>query len=89
MIKKSVILIFMFLTVSCSGVDFVLKDEKIVNPFKNKTSITFAGTLLESFSQEMFKEFGQNKSNEYTLITNLTEKKENRLVQKKPSGYKN
>ena len=82
MIKKLLFSIFLFFLFSCSNIDFVLKENDMVNPYKNKTTIVFDGTKEKKFAQEVTLFFGNKKNAEFLLITSFSEKKENRLVKK-------
>jgi len=82
MIRGLFFLYLFFLLLSCGNIEFVLKENSTTNQFKDRTSIVFSGIEKESFAQEIFSFFGNNKEGEYILIATFSEKKENRVVKK-------
>ncbi len=80
MIKKFIPYFFMLFVFSCSGIEFVLKENSLPNQFKDKTIIVFNGDKEERFTKEIYAFFGDNTDGDFILITSFSEKKENRLV---------
>lgn len=80
MIKKYItysILLFIF---SCSNVEFVLNDNAVTNPLKNKTFLLIDKSSEEKLVRGLYNYFGNNEKYEYILKINFLEKKENRIV---------
>lgn len=82
MIKKNLTLFFFFLITACGNFEFVLKDNYLENQLKNKVSIFFEGYKNKIFSEELYFFLGNNKDGEFILVTQFSEKKENRLIKK-------
>ena len=82
MIKKNFIFLFFFFVLSCSNIEFVLKDTNQSNQLKNKTMLLISGETADKFSRELYSFFGNNKNYEYILKATFLEKKENRIVKK-------
>lgn len=80
MIKKYIAYSFFFLIISCSNIEFVLKDNNQNNPIKNKTILLIDKNLEERFIRGLYSNFGNNEKYEYILKTKFLEKKENRIV---------
>lgn len=79
---RFIYLFVIFFLPSCGGVEFVLSDKTESAPLKNNTLVFLEGTKKESFAEEMFLFFGNNKKGDYILVSSYDEKKENRLVKK-------
>ena len=82
MIKKIFTLFLFILILSCSNVEFVLKDSNTPNVLKNNVLVIVSGVEKERYVRELYSFFGSNKDNNYILTTSLYEKKENRVVRK-------
>jgi len=82
MIKTFFFFLLFVFTISCSNIEFVLGDNQDTNFLKNNSSITVSGEKYESFSQELFAYFGNNKGGKYKIRTTFSEKKENISVKK-------
>lgn len=82
MIKKLLFVWMLVLLISCGNLEFVLEDSDNSNRFKNKTLLLISGNKEERFTQELFSYFGNNTDNEFILIANFIENKENRIVKK-------
>ena len=80
MIKKYIACILLFFGISCSGVEFVLKDDNQTNPLNNKTILLTDKNTEELFARGLYSFFGNNDSYEYILKTKFLETKENRVV---------
>ena len=80
MIKKYIAYSLLFFIFSCSGVEFVLKEDNQKNPLKNKTLLLFDKNSEERFVGGLFSNFGNNENYDFILKTNFLEKKENRIV---------
>ena len=80
MIIKYIACTLLFFILSCSNVDFVLKDSSLTNPLKNKTSLLINKNSEERFARSLYSYFGNNEKYEYILKTVFLEKKENRIV---------
>ena len=80
MIKKYIACIFLFFILSCSNIEFVLKDNSQTNPLKGKTFLLIDKSSEEKFVRKMFSYFGNNKKYDYILKTKFLERKENRIV---------
>ena len=80
MIIKYIAYTLLFFILSCSNVDFVLKDSSLTNPLKNKTSLIIDKNSEERFVRSLYSYFGNNEKNEYILKISFLEKKENRIV---------
>ena len=89
MIKKFFALFFLLILLSCGGVELVLKNDQ-PNDIKNKALLLFEGRENQKFSSELFSFFGNKKEGyKYILITSFVEKKENKIIKKKPGCTKN
>ena len=77
MIIKNLIFVIFFLILSCSHVEFVVKDN---NKLKNKTLIVAGEDKGARFTKELYSFFGNNKDYDYILRTSFVEQKENRIV---------
>jgi len=79
-IKKYIAYSLLFFIFSCSGVEFVLKEDNQKNPLKNKTLLLFDKSSEEKFVGGLFSYFGNNENYDFILKTNFLETKENRIV---------
>ena len=82
MIKKYIAYSFLLFIFSCSGVEFVLKDNSQTNPLKEKTLLLIDKESEEKFVRGLYSYFGNNEKYEYILKTSFLEKKENRISKK-------
>ena len=80
MIKKYIAYSFLLFIFSCSGVEFVLKDNSQTNPLKEKTLLLIDKESEEKFVRGLYSYFGNNEKYEYILKTTFLEEKENRIV---------
>ena len=81
MINKHIACVLLFFIISCSNIEFVLKDYyQTNNPLKDKTLLLFDKNSNERFVRELYSYFGNIEENEYILKTKFLEKKENRIV---------
>ena len=81
MIKKHIVCGLLFFIISCSNIDFVLKDYyQNNNPLKGKTVLMMDKNTEENFVRGLYSYFGSSKKHEYILKTKFLEKKENRIV---------
>ena len=80
--KSFLIIIFMFSVTGCANLEFVLNENTSVERFKDKTKFIFEGKKEEKFIRELFSYFGNNKEDEFILITTFSENKENVVVKK-------
>ena len=80
--KKILILTSLFFLISCSEINFVLKENNPDNILKDKTLIVFNGNSGDGFTQEMLSFFGESEKNEFILHTKFSEKNQNRVVKK-------
>jgi hypothetical protein len=80
MIKKYIACSFLLFIFSCSGVEFVLKDNTETNPLKEKTLLLIDKKSDERFVRGLYSYFGNIEEYEYILKTTFLEKKENRIV---------
>ena len=80
MIKRYIISCLFFFILSCSGIEFVLKESSQTNPLKNNTALLIDKNSQESFVRGLYSYFGNNEKYEYILKTNFLESKENRIV---------
>ena len=80
MIKKVFVYSFLFFVLSCSNVEFLLKDQGQINQLKDKTALLIVGDTEEKFVRSLYSYIGSNKKNEYILKTKFLERKENRIV---------
>ena len=80
MIIKYITLTLFFFILSCSNIEFVLKDSSPTNPLKNKTMLLLDKNSEEKFVRGLYSNFGNNEKYEYILKTTFLEKKENRIV---------
>lgn len=80
--KKFFYIIVFFLFTSCSGVEFIYKeDSNLVNPIYNKTEIILSGLDLAFTKSYIPLLFGKNKSNDFILTIEIEEKKTKRAVE--------
>lgn len=80
MIKKNISLFFLIFLLSCSGIEFVLKNNLEDNILQNNVLIVLEGEKNENFANHIYSSFGNNNKKEYILVTRFSEKKENRIV---------
>lgn len=80
MIKKNLTCFFLFFIISCSNVEFLLKDSSQTNPLRDKTLLLIDKNLEKRFVQGLYSSFGSNEIYDYILKTTFVEKKENRIV---------
>ena len=80
MIKKYITCSFLFFILSCSNIEFVLKDKSETNPLKDKTTLLIDKSLEEKFVRALYFYFGNTEKNEFVLKTKFLEKKENRII---------
>ncbi len=80
--KKLIIVVFFYFLASCSGVDFVYKDNKnLVNPLFQKTEVGTSGINFNFMNSYLPMYFGNNNENVFKLIINITERKTNISVE--------
>ena len=80
MIKKLISFIFFFYVLSCSDIEFVLKDTNQSNQLKGKTTVLVAGEVDDRLSRELYSFLGTAEENKYILKTSFLEKRVNRIV---------
>ena len=80
MIIKYIAFTLSFFILSCSNIEFVLKDSNPTNPLKNKTMLLVDKNSEEKFLRSLYSNFGNNEKYEYILKTTFLERKENRIV---------
>ena len=80
MIKKYIACSFLFFIISCSNIEFVLKDSSETNPLKHKTLLLMDKNSDEKFARRLYSYFGNNEKYDYILKTTFLEIKENRIV---------
>ena len=80
MIIKYIAFTLLFFIFSCSNIEFVLKDNNLKNPLKNKTALLIDKGSEERFIRGLYSNFGNNEKYEYILKTTFIEKSENRIV---------
>ena len=80
MIIKYIACTFLFFIISCSNIEFVLKDSSLTNSLKNKTTLLIDKNSDERFVRSLYSYFGNNEKYDYILKTTFLEKKENRVV---------
>ena len=80
--RKFIILFILFSVFGCSNLEFVLSENTLAERFKDKTKFIFEGKKEEKFTRELFSYFGNNKQDEFILITTFSEKKNNVVVKK-------
>ena len=80
---KKLFFIFLFCFVaSCSGVEFVYKNEKnLINPLYQKTKVTTSGTDLSFMNSYLPMFFGEGDGHTYSLQIKIDEKKTKRSVE--------
>ena len=87
MIKKYIAYSFLLFIFSCSGVEFVLKDNSQTNPLKEKTLLLIDKESEEKFVRGLYSYFGNNEKYEYILKTTFLEEKDPRLARAGVSGF--
>jgi hypothetical protein len=80
MIQKYIAYSFLFFILSCSNVEFVLKNVSETNPLKEKTVLLIDKNSQERFVRGLYSYFGNSENYEYILKTTFLERKENRIV---------
>ena len=80
MIKKYISCVFLFFIISCSNVEFMLKDNNQKSLLNEKTMLLIDKNSDERFIRGLYSYFGNNEKYEYILKTTFLEKKENRIV---------
>ena len=80
MIIKYIACILLLFIISCSNIEFMLKDSTLTNPLKNKTTLLIDKNSEERFMRGLYSYFGNNEIYEYILKTKFSEKKENRII---------
>ena len=80
---KKLFLIFLFcFVISCSGVEFVYKNDKnLINPLYQKTKVTTSGTNLSFMNSYLPMFFGESNEHTYNLQINIDEEKTKRSVE--------
>ena len=80
---KKLLFIFLFIfVVSCSGVEFVYKNEKnLINPLYQKTKVTTSGTKLSFMNSYLPMFFGEGYDHIYNLQIDIDEKTTKRSVE--------
>ena len=80
---KKLFFIFLFYFVaSCSGVEFVYKNDKnLINPLYQKTKVITSGADLSFMNSYLPMFFGENNEQAYILKININEKKTKRSVE--------
>tara|TARA_B100000674_G_scaffold465035_1_gene447587 strand:- start:316 stop:804 length:489 start_codon:yes stop_codon:yes gene_type:complete len=80
--KKFFLIIVSCVTISCSEIEFVYKDDKnLVNPIYEKTEVKASGAGLVFMNSYIPVLFGKNKTNEFNLLINVEEKKIKRSIE--------
>ena len=80
--KKLFFIFLFFFVASCSGVEFVYKNDKnLINPLYQKTKVIISGTNLNFMNSYVPMLFGENKEEIYSLKININEKKTKRSVE--------
>lgn len=75
-----------FIISSCNNLDFVYKDRSnLLNPLYEKTDVKISGVDLIFINSYTPMLFGDNKSNEFSLLINVEENKTKRSVEKNQS----
>ena len=74
MIKKNIDYILLFFLLSCSNIQFVLKDKEQTNPLKNKTLLVVDKDIENRFARGLYSFFGNNKEYKYILKTKFLER---------------
>ena len=82
MIKRYITFGLLFFILSCSNVEFVLKQKNQTNPLKDKTLLLVDKNTEERFVRGLYSFFGNNEKHDYILKTKFLEKKENRIIKK-------
>ena len=80
--KKLFLIFLFFFVISCSGVEFVYKNDKnLINPLYQKTKVITSGTDLIFMNSYLPMFFGENNEQAYILKININEKKTKRSVE--------
>jgi len=86
--KKLIIFSLFFIILSCSNIEFVLKDKRQNNALKNNVSLIVSDDTEGVFSRELYSFFGNTKNQIYILKTKFVEKKENIIVKTNQAAEK-
>ena len=80
---KKLFLIFLFcFVISCSGVEFVYKNEKnLINPLYQKTKVTTSGTNLSFMNSYLPMFFGNIKEDYFNLSIKIEQNRTKRSVE--------
>ena len=79
--KKLFFIFLFYFVISCSGVEFVYKNEKnFINPLYQKTKVTTSGANLSFMNSYLPMFFGEIDEQTYNLEININEKKTKRSV---------
>ena len=70
----------LFFVFSCSNIEFVLKDNALTNPLKEKTMLLIDKNSEDRFVRGLYSRFGNSETYEYILKTKFSESKENRII---------
>ena len=80
--KKLFLIFLFFFVISCSGVEFVYKNDKnLTNPLYQKTKVTTSGTNLSFMNSYLPMFFGESDEHTYNLQINIDEEKTKRSVE--------
>ena len=82
MITRALFFFSVVILFSCSEIELVIKDSGSTNKLKNKTLVLVEGKKNEILAQELYLFLGSEKNGDFILVSNFSEKKENRLVKK-------
>ena len=80
MIKKIIFFLILFFVLSCTSIEFVIKENINEDQLKGRTKLFISGDQEEKFSRELYSFFGNTTNHEYVLETIFLETKENRIV---------
>ena len=80
MIIKYIACSLLFFVLSCSNIEFVLKDSGLTNPLNNKTILLTDKNSEEKLVRGLYSYFGNKEVYEYILKTKFSENKENRII---------
>ena len=80
--KKTFLIFFIFLS-SCSGVEFVYKnDTNLTNPIYDKSYLSYSGEDIPALKRNAPLYFGGNKINDFSLNIEVKENKSKRRIPK-------
>tara|TARA_B100002051_G_C16656985_1_gene597052 strand:+ start:627 stop:1124 length:498 start_codon:yes stop_codon:yes gene_type:complete len=86
--KKTFLIFFIFLS-SCSGVEFVYKnDTNLTNPIYDKSYLSYSGEDIPALKRNAPLYFGGNKINDFSLNIEVKENKSKRSVQSNQAASK-